>query len=144
MLRGSASAKVDDKGRIKLPSMFRAVIEPTWGNRFFVTSVRGDSVLLYPMEIFETVEERLRSASGVRRLIVRYRNALNFHGQTASMDAQGRILIHPILRETASVNGDVTVLGQQDHLEVWNRARFDAEHRPLDDDELDSLADFGF
>ncbi len=44
MLRGNALAKVDDKGRLKLPSSFRAVIEPEFGNEFFVTSLRGESV----------------------------------------------------------------------------------------------------
>jgi hypothetical protein len=33
MLRGNATATVDDKGRFKLPSQFRAYIEETWGKK---------------------------------------------------------------------------------------------------------------
>ena len=44
MLRGNALAKVDGKGRLKLPSAFRSVLEPRYGREYFVTSLRGDSV----------------------------------------------------------------------------------------------------
>ena len=43
------------------------------------------------------------------------------------MDQQGRILIHPFLRDKAEIDGEVAVLGQQNYLEVWNRARFDEQ-----------------
>ena len=52
MLRGNALAKVDGKGRLKLPSTFRSVLEPRYGREFFVTSLRGDSVRIYPMEVY--------------------------------------------------------------------------------------------
>jgi len=37
------------------------------------------------------------------------------------MDSQGRILIQPLLREHAGIDGEVVVLGFNDHLVVWNR-----------------------
>ena len=59
MLRGNSLAKVDEKGRLKVPAAFRAAFEPNYGNEFFVTSLRGESVRLYPMEIWLRIEERL-------------------------------------------------------------------------------------
>ena len=56
MLRGNALAKVDDKGRLKLPSSFRSTIEPKYGSEFFVTSLRGDSVRIYPMQVWQEIE----------------------------------------------------------------------------------------
>lgn len=146
MLRGNSLAKVDAKGRLKVPASFRGVIEPKYGNEFFVTSLRGASVLIYPMQVYAELEERLTGSSSVGPLVSKLRFALNSYGQGAVMDQQGRILIHPFLREKTEINGEVAVLGQQNYLEVWNRTRFDEqlEREPLTDEELRLLADLGF
>jgi MraZ protein len=146
MLRGNALAKVDEKGRLKLPSVYRSIIEPRFGREFFVTSFRGDCVRIYPLEVYTAFEEQLGRASQVGPLVNRLRNAVNYYGQTAVMDAQGRILIHPLLREKAGIHGEVAVLGQQNLLVVWNHRTFEErlEKEPLTDDELQDLEAQGF
>jgi len=145
MLRGNALATVDDKGRLKLPSAFRAAIEPKYGREFFVTSLRGESVRLYPMQVWVRIEERLAQASSLNPPVMRFKNSVNFYGQCASMDGQGRILIHSLLREKTGVHGEVAVLGQQDFLEVWNRVSFEERlgRDPLTDEDLAILAQSG-
>lgn len=145
MLRGNAIARVDSKGRLKLPAAFRAAIEPEYGNEFFVTSLRGESVRLYPLEVWTRIEQRLARTSSFSPPVMRFKNSTNYHGQTASMDPQGRILIHPLLREKAGIQGEVAVLGQQDYLEVWNRAVFEERlnSEPLTDRDLEVLAELG-
>jgi MraZ protein len=76
---------------------------------------------------------------------MRFKNAVNYFGQSSPMDAQGRILVHPLLRDRADIKGEVVVLGQQDFLEVWNRSVFE-EHLhadPLTDADLGALSDLG-
>ncbi len=145
MLRGSAQAKVDEKGRLKLPSGFRALIEPKYGSNFFVTSMRGDCVLVYPLEVWARIEERIARAPSLSPAIMRFRKAVNAYGQDAVMDGQGRILIHPYLRDKAGTRGEVLVLGMTDHLEVWNRAAFEQgmEASPLTDEDLNELSKLG-
>lgn len=145
MLRGNALATVDEKGRLKLPSSFRAAIEPKYGKEFFVTSLRGESVRLYPMQVWVRIEERLALASSLNPPVMRFKNSVNFYGQCAVMDSQGRILIHSLLREKAGTQGEVAVLGQQDFLEVWNRASFEERLgcEPLTDEDLKILAESG-
>jgi MraZ protein len=145
MLRGSSLAKLDEKGRLKLPASFRAVLEPKFGPDYFVTSLRGDSVRIYPMEVWLRVEERLARASSLNPSVMRFKNAVNYFGQATPMDAQGRILVHPLLRERADVKGEVVVLGQQDFLEIWNRTAFEGRLQadPLTDADLGALADLG-
>jgi MraZ protein len=91
------------------------------------------------------VEERLARASSLNPSVMRFKNAVNYYGQSTPMDAQGRILIHPLLRERADVRGEVVVLGQQDFLEVWNRTAFEARLQadPLTDADLGALSDLG-
>ncbi|MEJ7711665.1 MAG: division/cell wall cluster transcriptional repressor MraZ [Pyrinomonadaceae bacterium] len=55
----------------------------------------------------------------------------NYYGQEAEMDPQGRLLIHPLLRRSAGVMGDVAVLGCLTYLEVWDLERF--QRRLIDD-----------
>ena len=66
MLRGNSLAKVDEKGRLKLPAAFRSVIEPTYGNEFFVTSLRGASARIYPMQVYAELEDKMLAASSVQ------------------------------------------------------------------------------
>jgi MraZ protein len=145
MLRGNALAKVDEKGRLKLPAAFRAVLEPNYGREFFVTSLRGESARLYPMEVWQRIEERLSRNSPLNPSVMRFRSAVNYFGQVASMDGQGRVLIHPLLRAQAELRGEVAVLGQHDYLEVWNRASFEQRlaSDPLTDADLAALSDLG-
>ncbi|HEX4824654.1 MAG TPA: hypothetical protein VFV19_10085 [Candidatus Polarisedimenticolaceae bacterium] len=145
MLRGSALAKLDDKGRLKLPSTFRPVLDAKHSSDFFVTSLRGESVRVYPMDVWSRIEERLSHASSMNPAVMRFKNAVNYYGQSCPLDAQGRILVHPLLRERAGVRGEVVVLGQQDHLEIWNRAAFEERlaAEPLSDADLGTLADLG-
>ena len=59
MLRGNYAAKIDDKGRLKIPNAFRSLIEGTHGKEVFVTSMTGESVRIYPMPIWLAHEEKL-------------------------------------------------------------------------------------
>ena len=145
MLRGNAPAKIDDRGRLKMPSAFRAVIQQEHGRELFVTSLTGDSVRIYPMPVWLELEGRLAQMPSTHPSRMRFLDRVNFYGQAAELDPQGRVLIHPRLRESALMTGEVDVLGHQTFLEVWNHERFVAKltRDPLTNEELKSLADFG-
>ena len=66
-------------------------------------------------------------------------------GQSVAFDVQGRVIIPPRLRDSASMTGDVDVLGQVNYLEVWNHERFLAklQREPFTDDDARALAEFG-
>ena len=55
-MRGSAPARIDDKGRLKVPTMFRAVIQGQQGADVFVTSLSGESVRIYPLAVWIEIE----------------------------------------------------------------------------------------
>ncbi len=145
VLRGNAPAKIDDKGRLKVPNAFRAVIQKDHGPNLFVTSLTGQSVRVYPMPVWLDIERRLAQVPSTHPARQRFLDRVNFYGQVAELDPQGRVLIQPRLRETALMNGEVDVLGQQSFLEVWNHerlvARLSAE--PFTDDDAKALSDFG-
>lgn len=124
MLRGNAPATIDEKGRLKIPSIFRAYIEESWGSDFYVTSLSGESALIYPLPIWQEIEERLAKLPSLNPTKKKFLDRTNFYGQVTSADKSGRILIPTLLRESAQMAGEVAVLGYLDRLEVWNQKRF--------------------
>ena len=124
MLRGNAPATIDDKGRLKIPAVFRTEIEVTWGSDFYVTSLTGDSVLVYPLPVWHEIEQKLANLPSLNPTKKKFLDRTNFYGQVTAADKSGRILIPPLLRESAQMTGEVAVLGYLDRLEVWNQKLF--------------------
>jgi MraZ protein len=145
VLRGNHAAKIDDKGRLKIPNAFRALIEKTHGAELFVTSLTGQSVRIYPMPVWLALEEKLARAPSTLPARLKFLDRVNYFGQTAEIDAQGRVVIHPRLRESAGMDGEVDVFGLYDRLDVWNHERFVArlESDPFNDDDAKALSEFG-
>ena len=145
MLRGNYAAKIDDKGRLKIPNAFRALVEKTHGAELFVTSLTGESVRVYPMPVWLALEEKLARAPSTHPARIKYLDRVNYYGQTAEIDAQGRVVIHARLRETAGMAGDVDVFGLVDHLDVWSHERFVSkmQREPYTDDDARALSEFG-
>ncbi|MCP4202137.1 MAG: division/cell wall cluster transcriptional repressor MraZ [bacterium] len=145
MFRGSAPAKIDDKGRLKVPTNFRRVLEERYGRELFLTSVVGDSVHLYPLGVWEEFEQRLAGLPSTDRTKRRYLERVAYFGQQSQLDSQGRVVVPQLLRESADMTGEVVVAGRLDHLEVWNHERLLARFReqPFTDEDFGYLSERG-
>jgi MraZ protein len=142
--RGSAPARVDEKGRLKVPTLFREQIDEAFGPELFVTSLHGREVLLYPLPVWQALEEKLASLPAIHRAKRKFLERVNYFGQTGSLDSQGRVLIPQILRDSAKLPADVVVTGNIDHLVVSDRSALASrlakeEFTPEDYDELSKL-----
>ena len=126
-LRGSAATRIDDKGRLKVPTIFRGVIQDQQGPDVFVTSVTGESVRIYPMPIWLEIEAKLSRMPWNHPSRLKFLDRVNFYGQTGELDGQGRVVIPAHLRDSAAIVGDVRVFGRIEYLEVWNEERFVAK-----------------
>jgi MraZ protein len=146
MLRGNHPARIDDKGRLKVPNSFRSDIESQWGRELFVTSVTGEFVRLYPMAVWLEIERRLSAVPSTHPSKQRFLDRVNFFGQAAALERQGRIVIPQLLRESAAMAGEVSVLGLQNHLAVWNLGRLKErlfKKEPFTDEDGRLLAEHG-
>lgn len=145
MLRGNYAAKIDDKGRLKIPNAFRGLVEGQHGTELFVTSLTGEYVRIYPMAVWQALEEKLARVPSTHPARLKFFDRVNYFGQAAEFDAQGRVLIHPRLRESAGMSGEVDVFGQYDYLDVWSHERFVAklQREPYTDDDARALSEFG-
>lgn len=143
--RGSAPTKIDEKGRLKVPSEFRRILEERYGPEVFITSLTGDSATLYPLPVWEVIEQRLAQVPSTNRSKQRFLERVNYFGQQLRLDGQGRVVVPQILRERAEMIGDVVVSGRIEHLEIWNRERFDRKlsDEPFTEEDFRALADLG-
>jgi MraZ protein len=123
MLRGNYLATVDEKGRVKVPASFLAELRKS-GREFYVTSASGDHARIYPIKEWKKIEDKLAKRSSYDPAKRKFLERTNYFGQVVEVDGQGRLLIPPVLRESAEMKGEVDVQGALWHLEVWNHARF--------------------
>jgi MraZ protein len=145
MLRGNAPTTVDPKGRLKLPAAFRAAITDTWGSDFsdfFVTSMNGESALIYPLPVWQEIEDRLNELPFFDPTKKKLLDCINYYGQVTSIDTSSRILIPQKLREEAQIAGEVAVLGCLKYLEVWNDKRISSriKEQRMETSELETLS----
>jgi MraZ protein len=124
MLRGNYTARIDSKGRLKVPTPFRRIVEEKHGVGVYVTSLTGENVRIYPLPEWEAIEQRLALLPSMDPARRKFLDRTNYYGQQTAMDGQGRILIHPLLRKSAGIYGDVAVLGYLTYLEVWELEKF--------------------
>ncbi len=145
VMRGNSPAKVDAQGRIKVPANHRKVLDEDYGPEVFVTSVTGENALIYPLSEWEKIEAKLQEPPKMLPEKVKFLRNTSYYGQVTTMDKQGRILIPQHLRESASIDGDVAVMGQLHFLEVWNREKVTnrMEADPYTRDDAVVLAELG-
>jgi MraZ protein len=121
MFRGSHEAKIDDKGRLKVPSAFKALMDAANVTQFFVTSTNGKWAEIWPLPEWEKVEQRLAKVSALDDAVEEFLTLVNYYGQQVEMDNQGRLLLPQVLRTKAALDGEVKVMGQTRFLAVHNR-----------------------
>lgn len=121
MFMGEYQHSVDGKGRLIIPAKLREGL----GERFVATKGLENALFLFPLDEWERFGEKLRAlpmASGAARAFTR----LFFSGATdCEVDPQGRILLPANLREFASIEKDVVIVGVQSRVEIWSKERWE-------------------
>jgi MraZ protein len=139
-LRGNCPAKVDEKGRLKVPAVFLEELKE-YGTQFYITSVTGESARIYPMKVWAELEDKLAKQPAASQAKRKFLLRTSYFGQTVELDGQGRLLLPAVLRESAAMKGEVDVFGALDYLEVMNHTRVldDLKNQPFTDEDWTSL-----
>ncbi|HWS71543.1 MAG TPA: division/cell wall cluster transcriptional repressor MraZ [Thermoanaerobaculia bacterium] len=138
---GHAPARIDEKGRLKVPSNFRKIIEDRFGADLFITSTDGERALVYPLPVWYEFQSRLAKVPSTSTAKTKLLERVNYFGQVSTIDAQGRVLVPAVLRSVAQIADDVVVIGNQDHLIVWNEERIQRRltDQPMTTDDFKEL-----
>lgn len=118
--RGQSINRLDSKGRLRIPTKFRDVLQNHYTDALVVT-VMEKGLVAYPPEVWDKIESKVLNFSQVQpeqRAFMRY---VISSAVECEFDKQGRILIPPILRETAKLDQEVMLAGMLTSFEIWNR-----------------------
>ena len=81
MLRGNCPATVDGKGRLKIPAAFKAYLDENYGADYYVTSLDGLSVRIYPFPVWREIEEKLKAQPSMNKSVKKFLDRTNYYGQ---------------------------------------------------------------
>jgi MraZ protein len=139
-LRGNCPAKVDEKGRLKVPAVFLEGLKE-YGTQFYITSLNGEDARIYPLSVWSDIEDRLANLPSQHPAKRKFLLRTSYFGQQVEVDGQGRLLLPGVLRESAQLKAEVDVFGQLNYLEVMNHTGVveKLKNEPLTDDEINSL-----
>ncbi|HVR39572.1 MAG TPA: division/cell wall cluster transcriptional repressor MraZ, partial [Thermoanaerobaculia bacterium] len=104
----------------KIPADFRKIIQERYGDDCFITSMDAESALVYPLPVWFDFQGRLAKVPSTNLAKQKLLKRANFFGQVSTIDTQGRVLLPAVLRNKVGIADDVVVIGNQDHLVVWN------------------------
>ncbi len=125
MFRGNIPAKIDEKGRLKMPVAFKQLLDAANDTQFYITSIDGKKAEIWPLREWEKREMKLLRSSTMNDAVEKYLGLTSYFGQQVEMDNQGRLLLPQILRTTGKLDAEVAVMGTIDHLVVQNLADAD-------------------
>jgi transcriptional regulator MraZ len=144
MFRGNHLYSVDDKGRVAIPARFRDELSGLHDSSLVVTRFkRRDHPCLdvYPIAAWQRFEEKLAADKRFNRKMAVFESWYVGAAQDVQVDAQGRMLIPPTLREYARIAREVMFVGATEKFRIWDKELFESVDR---EDEHDLFADPDF
>ena len=135
MLFGGYQHNIDKKGRVFIPAKLRDEL----GESFMICrGIYGNRCLcVYSEEQWSKLVEKIGTlpstkSSAVKRFL--YDGAFN-----VEFDSQGRILIPPVLREYAQLEGEAHIIGMDSNLEIWNTELWNLENAQYTPESIASI-----
>lgn len=117
MFLGEHQHTLDEKGRVIMPARFRDRLS---GGLVFAPG-QDRCVDAFPVATFERRVEELRSLPREDQRARAYLRILMAGAQQDTLDGQGRVTLPPRLREYAGLERDLTVVGADERVEIWDR-----------------------
>ncbi len=143
VFEGSKGSRLDEKGRMPVPAVFRSHLDPMSQGALVLTRGFDGCMLVYPPQQWAKRREDLLALADHDYESARGRRLLRFlsrNTEYVSSDSQGRILVPDHLRAYADLDHQVLVVGVGRHLEVWDPARYDAYESDLNQENFEDLA----
>ncbi len=131
--RGQFSHTLDKKGRVSIPVRFREILRAQYDDQLVLSPRDSGCIRAYPLLEWERLEENLKKFNKFSRTVDNFKRMLFSSAQDCTLDAQGRILVHPELRDRAGLGEKVLFVGMMECFEIWNRESFLEEFTPTGD-----------
>lgn len=139
MLRGANSLNLDTKGRLAIPSRYRAALMERCEGKMVVTvnNTKDHCLWLYPLDEWVQVEEKIVNLPSFDQNHQKLKRFLLGYASDVDMDGSDRILIPPTLRDFGMMNKAVMLVGQGNKFEIWAEDLWAAKRNEWLADEMD-------
>lgn len=146
MFRGVNRLNLDAKGRLAIPTRYRERLQESCASQLVVTVDAERCLLIYPLPEWQLIEQKLMRLPTFNKAARRLQRLLVGHAAEVDMDAQGRVLLPPPLRQFARLDKHTVLIGQGNKFELWDEGRWDSQcddwlDEDIDLEELDLPAD---
>ena len=142
MFQGASSLSLDAKGRLSVPARHRDMLSVMANGQLTLTKHPHGCLMMFARPEWEKFRQKIAelpmSAQWWKRIFLG--NAMD-----VEIDATGRVLVSPELREAAGMSKDIMLLGMGNHFELWDKATYEAqEAKAMQGDMPDVFKDFSF
>ena len=120
MLVGRYEHTIDEKGRVSLPARFREEL----GESLVLAAGLDGQIEVLPPEVWRQKIERVRRLNILDEEARELDQRLHDDAQECQVDKSGRILIPSWLRQEHGIDTDVMIVGQTDHVQIWDVRRW--------------------
>jgi MraZ protein len=141
LFRGFNPINIDEKGRLAVPTRYRAELRECCDQQLVLTVSPDKCLLLYPLPEWEEIERKFNKLSSLDKRVKRLQRLLIGHATECEMDAQGRVLIAEPLRIFAGLEKRVVLVGQGNKFEIWDEDTWNRSRDEwLEEDNMDGLS----
>lgn len=133
VLFGEYELNVDDKNRLLIPSEVRSRIKPEeHGEAWFLVIGTDRRPWFYPERYYEELVTRQPGDITPALDLLAFDQMHFALASRIEPDKQGRVLLPDKILKRAGIKKEVTLIGVRDHLELWNRADWEARREELE------------
>ncbi len=136
MFMGQYGHTIDAKGRTVVPVQYRQSL----GDTFVITRGLDGCLFLYPLQEWQVFVDKLQALPSDQKTRKLQRQFLS-KAMEVTPDKQGRILIPSLLRDKAGLVKDIVFVGMMNRIEIWDKARLEAEEDEEDGSLLEMVMD---
>jgi MraZ protein len=122
--RGHSLNRIDAKGRLRIPTKFREVLQNNFKDALIITMM-DECLVAYPPETWEEIESKVQDFSLIQPDQRAFMRHFISSAEECQFDDQGRVLIPPLLRKRAGLQQEVMIAGMLKSFEIWNKGTWD-------------------
>jgi len=131
MFQGAAALNLDAKGRLAIPARHRERLAASEHDALVLTAHPHRCLLLYPLSAWEPIRDKVLAAPSLEQQSAYLKRLLVGFAREEEMDAAGRVLIAPELRQYAGLEKQVWLIGQGTHFELWSEAGWQQQQEAI-------------
>jgi MraZ protein len=128
VFQGAAQLNLDTKGRLAIPARHRDALAQAGDGHLVLTAHPHRCLLLYPAPAWEPIRDRILATPSFDPRSAAAKRVLVGNARDSEIDAAGRILIAPELRDYAGCEKQVWLVGMGSHFEIWSDAGWRRQH----------------